>query len=321
MRNRSLLTAVACLTGCVLLGALASSVSGQTAEQLRFDKPEDALKALLDATKSKDKPQMRKIFGVEPGELASGDEVQDQADLEEFAQHLATAAKFVNEGEDRAILQVGPEAYPFPVPLVRKDGKWFFDTIAGKEEMINRRIGENELKAIAVCNGFVVAQREYHTKDWNDDGIVEYAQKIKSTPGKKDGLYWETDEDETPSPLGPLVAEAQAEGYGPKATSKPATTQPAEHKPQPYHGYCYRVLTRQGDRAPGGKFDYVINGHMVAGFAMVAWPVDYDASGVMTFIVNANGKIYQKDLGEKTAEIAASMTEYNPDDKWTQVKD
>jgi hypothetical protein len=321
MRNHSLLTAVTCLAGCVLIGALASSASGQTADQLRFDKPEDALKALLEATKSKDHPRMRKLLGVEPGELASGDEIQDQADFDQFAKHLAEAAKLVHEGEDRVILEVGPEGYTFPIPLVRKDGKWFFDTPAGKEELMNRRIGENEIKAIAVCHGFVAAQREYNIKDWNNDGIVEYAQKIKSTSGKKDGLYWETDEDESPSPLGPLVAEAQAEGYGPKASSKPATTQPAEHKPHPYHGYCYRVLTRQGERAPGGKFDYVINGHMVAGFAMLAWPADYDSSGVMTFIVNANGKIYQKDLGEKTPAIAGSMTEYDPDNTWTLVKE
>ena len=318
MRNRSLFTLLTCFAGGVLLCAGASAVRAQASDQLRFDTPEDAMKALLEATKAKDRPQMRKIFGVEPGELASGDEVQDQADLDQFAKHLAAAAKLVKEGDDRVILQVGPEAYPFPVPLVRKDGKWYFDTPAGKEEILNRRIGENEIKAMAVCRGYAAAQREYHSQDWNGDGVVEYAQRLASTPGKKDGLYWETSEDEPPSPLGPMVAEAQAEGYG-KATSR-LTTQPSTG-PRPYHGYCYKVLMRQGPHAPGGKFDYVINGHMVAGFALVAWPVDYDSSGVMTFILNTNGKLYQKDLGEKTAEIARDMTEYDPDETWALVKD
>jgi hypothetical protein len=322
MHNRSLLTVVACLAGCALAWSGTSATQAQTSEQIRFDKPEDALKTLLDATKSKDRPQMRKIFGVDAGELASGDETQDQADLEQFAKDLAAAAKLVKEGDDRIILQVGPDNYPFPIPLVRKDGKWYFDTPAGKEELLNRRIGENELKAIAVCRGYVAAQRDYYAEDWNDDGVIEYAQRLASSPGKKDGLYWETGDDEPSSPLGPLVAEAQAEGYG-KATSRPTsppTTQPAT-QPRPYHGYCYRVLSRQGEHAPGGKFDYVINGHMVAGFALVAWPVDWDSSGVMTFVVNTNGKVYQKDLGEKTADLVKDMTEYNPDSTWTLAKE
>jgi hypothetical protein len=321
MRNRSFFTVVVILVAWVWTCAAASNAWAQAPEQVRFDTPDAALKALTEATKGKDHPQLRKIFGVEPGELASGDEVQDEADLDGFAKNLATAAKLVKEGDDRVILQVGPEAYPFPIPLVRKDGKWFFDTAAGKEELLNRRIGENEIKAMAVCRAYVAAQHEYHSKDWNDDGIVEYAQRLGSTTGKKDGLYWKTSEDDPPSPLGPLVAEAQAEGYGhgKDTTSRPAT-QPAAG-PHPYHGYCYKILTRQGEHAPGGKFDYVINGHMVAGFALVAWPVDWSSSGVMTFIVNANGKIYQKNLGEKTAELARDMTEYDPDSSWTLVKD
>lgn len=322
MCTRLICATITALVGGLLALATASTAQAQTAEQLRFNAPDDALKALLDATKSKDQAQLRKIFGVDARELASGDEVQDQADLNEFAKNLAAAAKLIREGDDKVILQVGPTAYPFPVPIVRKGGQWYFDTPAGEEEMLNRRIGENELKAIAVCRGGVEAQRDYYARDWDDDGVIEYAQRIGSVPGKKDGLYWETKDGEPVSPLGPMVAEAQAEGYG-KATSQPttqATTQPAAG-PRPYHGYYYKILTRQGEQAAGGKYDYVINGHMVAGFAFVAWPANWGTSGVMTFMVNANGRVYEKNLGEKTAELAKAMTEYDPDDTWAVSAD
>jgi hypothetical protein len=324
MCNRLIGAAITGLVGSLLAWAPVPTVQAQTSDQLRFGSPEDALKALQEATKSKDHPQLRKILGVEAKELASGDEVQDRTDLDEFAKNLAAAAKLVPEGDDRVILHVGPMGYPFPVPLVRAEGKWYFDTPAGEEEMLNRRIGENELKAIAVCRGCVEAQRDYYDQDWDDDGVMEYAQRIGSTPGKKDGLYWETKDDEPTSPLGPMIAEAQAEGYGHgKATTQPttqATSQPAAG-PRPYHGYHYKILKQQGEHAPGGKHDYVINGHMVAGFAFVAWPATWGKSGVMTFVVNSNGKVYQKDLGEKTAELAKAITEYDPDDTWSLVKD
>jgi hypothetical protein len=322
MCNRLFGAAITGLVGGLLAWATIPTAQAQTAEQLRFGSPEDALKALREATKSKDHPQLRKILGVDAKELASGDEVQDQADLDEFAKNLAAAAKLVPEGEDKVILHVGPTAYPFPVPLVRKGGQWYFDTPAGEDEMLNRRIGEDELKAIAVCRGYVEAQRDYHAQDWDDDGVIEYAQRIASTPGKKDGLYWETKDDEPASPLGPMVAEAQAEGYG-KATTQPttqATSQPAAG-PRPYHGYYYKILTRQGEHAPVGKYDYVINGHMVGGFALIAWPSAWGKSGVMTFVVNTNGKVYQKNLGEKTETLAKGTTEYDPDDTWKLVKD
>jgi hypothetical protein len=289
-----------------------------TTEQLRFKAPQEALDALREATEAKDRPKLRAIFGVEVGELGSGDEVADQADLDRFAKNLAAAAKLIPEGDDRVTLEVGANAYPFPIPLVRQDGSWHFDTPAGKEEMLNRRIGENEIRTLAVCRGYVAAQRDYYAADWDNNDVIEYAQRLASTSGKKDGLYWQTKADEPASPLGPLVAEAQTEGYG-KASATPATTQPAG--PRPYHGYFYKILTRQGAHAPGGKYDYVMNGHMVAGFALVAWPDKWGSSGVMTFIVNTNGKVYEKNLGEKTADLVKEMTEYDPDDTWKQSKD
>lgn len=298
--------------GLVALVASAGAqppAQGKSGDALRFKAPDEALAALRAALEARDLPKLRAIFGVEVGELGSGDPVQDQADLEGFAKELAASARLVPDGDDALIVRVGAQAYDFPVPLIRKDNQWYFDADAGKEEMLNRRIGENELRTIAVCNGYVAAQRDYYARDWDGDGVIEYAQRLASTPGKKDGLYWESRPGEPTSPLGPLVAEAQGEGYGGQSATQPAG-------PRPYHGYCFRILTQQGERAPGGKYGYVINGHMLAGFALVAWPVQWGNSGVMTFLVNTNGRVLQKNLGEKTAEIAAALTEYNPDDTW-----
>jgi hypothetical protein len=282
--------------------------------QTLFDSPNEAMKALMNATQEKDKPALRAIFGPHIHELSSGDEVEDRNDFENFARRLAAASRLVPEDDNKVILHLGMEDHPFPVPLVKAKSKWFFDTAAGLEEILNRRIGENEIKAAAVCRGYVEAQREYALADRDDDGVMEYAQRIASTPGKHDGLFWETSGEEPPSPLGALVAEAREEGYA-KRTAKDG------EGPRPYHGYLYRILTKQGSHAPGGKFDYVINGHLVAGFALIAYPVDWGSSGVMTFIVNSNGKVLQKNLGEKTAEIAAKIDVYDPDDTWTPDKE
>ena len=244
------------------------------------------------------------------GEISSGDETQDQADLERFSQRLAQAADLSREGDARVILQVGPERHPFPIPIVREDGKWYFDTDAGKEELLNRRIGDNEINTIRVCRGYVAAQREYLLDDHDGDGVMEYAQRLASTPGRHDGLYWESRADEPLSPLGPLAAQAQAEGYGKVRSDAPSG-------PQPYHGYVYRILTGQGPHAPGGTHSYVIRGHMVAGFALVAYPLEWGSSGVMTFIVNSNGRVYQKNLGENTARAVARLNVYDPDSSWT----
>ena len=213
--------------------------------------------------------------------------------------------------ESTTILHVGKDDWQFPIPLTRTgDGKWFLDTEAGKAELLVRRIGKNELEAIQICRLYVQAQREYASGDRDGSGVVKYAQKILSTRGKRDGLYWSAQADQGQSPLGSLIEKAKLEGY-----------QPTPGKRTPYHGYCYRVLKRQGSSAPGGKYDYVINGNMVAGFALVAFPAKYESSGIMTFVVNQSGNVYQKDLGAKTIGIARHMPEYNPDTGWTIVKE
>ena len=205
---------------------------------------------------------------------------------------------------------VGKQEWPFPIPVVKKGQSWVFDTDKGKEEILNRRIGENELNTIQVMLAVVDAQREYAMKDRDKNELLEYAQKFVSDPGKKNGLYWEAKAGEAESPLGPIMAQARSEGY----RGKPAST------PPPYHGYRYRILTAQGKDAPGGAYSYLVKGKMIGGFAVVAYPAEYGNSGVMTFIVNHDGKVFQKNLGKNTAGIASAMKEYNPDSTWQEVK-
>jgi hypothetical protein len=284
------------------------------ASQRYFASPEDALKALVEAVKSKDAAELDQIFGPARKELLSDDEVQQAVGLEAFAKHLAEKTDLVKENDSTVILHIGNENWPFPIPIVRKDGHWFFDTEAGKEEILNRRIGENELTAVLVCRTYVKAQREYALKDWENTGVLAYAQKLRSDPGRKNGLFWRTKPGEEISPFGEFVAQAWKEGYKRrKAAFREEST--------PFHGYYFRLLTRQGKNAPGGKYNYVINGNMVAGFALVAFPANWERSGVMTFIVNQQGKVYQKNLGPETTKIAQEMNSYNPDGNWTLVKE
>ncbi len=297
----------------VMLAAVVLLPAAAWAQEM-FDSPQAALDSLKAAVQVDDKETLRRIFGPQVDELKSGDSVQDAADMQAFAARLKSAARLEQAGPGRMMVLVGPEEHPFAVPLVDRDGKWFFDTAAGKEEVLNRRIGQNELGVISVCRAYTVAQREYYMGGDAGSGVPEYAQRIGSTPGKHDGLYWATTADEAPSPLGPLVAEAQTQGYGQQKSR-------TDQQPQPYHGYVYKVLTRQGKAAPGGKYDYIVNGHMVAGFALLAYPVQRGSSGVMTFLVGPSGKVYQKDLGEKTAELARKMKEYDPGDTWVAVPD
>jgi len=217
----------------------------------------------------------------------------------------------VATGDKRMALEYGPDATRFPVPLMEKGGRWAFDTEAGAEELINRRIGRNELAVLESLRTYVQAQREYASADRDGDSVLEYAQKIASTAGLKDGLFWSPDLDGTLSPLGPLVAEAQAVGY----------RKDTDGQPQPFHGYYFRILARQGKYAPGGPYDYIINGNMIGGFALLAWPADYDESGVMTFMVNQQGRVYQKDLGSGTDKIVESLKSYDPDDSWRPSPD
>lgn len=310
-RFRIAVLGVLCITGW-LCGP--SAALAQQDGQATYATAEEGAKALLAAAQSKDRAALQKVFGPMLKELCSGDDVQDAADFDEFAKRMAQQCKAAPRGENLAILEIGAEAHAFSIPLVRnKEGRWYFDTVAGKEELENRRIGENELGAIRVCRGYVAAQFEYFSVDRDGDDVLEFAQRFGSTPGKMDGLYWETKADEPLSPLGPAVAAARAEGYMKEAEKS--------GEPQPYHGYVYKLLTKQGRQAPGGAYDYIINGNMVAGCALLAYPVDWDSSGIMTFMVSSNGKVYQKDLGEKTAELAAKIDSYDLDASWTLVKD
>ena len=284
------------------------------ASQELFSSPEDAMKALVKAVKAKDKSALDQIFGDAAKELLSGDEVQDAAEFEAFTKHVAEKADLVKDSDSKVTLRIGNEDWPFPIPIVRKGDRWFFDTAAGKEEILNRRVGENELITILVCRTYVKAQREYAIKDWNGDGVVAYAQKLRSDPGKKNGLFWRAAPGEELSPLGELVAQARMEGYK-KGKSL------FKEKPTPFHGYYFKILTRQGRNTPGGKYNYVINGNMVGGFALVAFPSNWGKSGVMTFIVNQQGRVYQKNLGPDTVKTAQQMKEFNPDKTWTPVKE
>jgi hypothetical protein len=256
---------------------------------------------------------MHVIFGPEGHDLVSPDAVQATEEYKVFVQRLVEKTQVVTNSDSSATLELGTDGWPFPIPLVKREGQWFFDTAAGKKEILNRRIGMNELGAIDVCNSYVEAQREYASHDRMGDGVLAYAQFLHSTPGIHDGLFWPAKPGEELSPLGPLVAAARVEGYHRTATM-------LNDEQAPYHGYNFKILTRQGKHAPGGKSDYIINGRMIAGFALVAWPAEWGNTGVMTFIVNQQGKVYQKNLGAKTAKIAKAMTTYNPDDTWTPAK-
>lgn len=306
------------VTSVLLLVGIASVavVSAQTLSTKVFPTPQAAVQAVTDATTAKNRAALQEIFGPELKNLLSGDDVADHNTFDEFAKYVAEATKIEKETDARMTLLVGNEEWPFPIPIVKNGNGWSFDTKAGTEEVFNRRIGGNEADAILVAQAYAVAQWEYFDGDDRDhDQVSEYAQKLLSSPGKQDGLYWETIADDEPSPLGPLIALARKEGYTRKTEG--ATTQSAS----PFHGYYFKILTRQGKSAPGGAYNYIINGNMISGFALVAYPATWGNSGVMTFVINQEGRVYEKDLGPKTAQIAAAMTEYNPDPTWKFVRE
>ncbi len=280
------------------------------AGEQRFSSPEAAVDALKAAAEARDTNALHAIFGPEGHGLVSADVVEAANERELFVRRLQEKVTLVPQSGSREVLQLGADGWPFPIPLVKEDGQWHFDTAAGREEILNRRVGANELGAIRVSRAYVEAQREYAGEDRNGDQVLEYAQHLRSTPGTHDGLYWSTRTGDELSPLGPLVAQARVEGYRHEAR---ILTEPQS----PYHGYYFKILTQQGKHAPGGKYNYIINGHMIAGFALVAWPAEWGNTGVMTFIVNQQGKVYQKNLGPKTDSIARAMTTYDPDNTWT----
>ena len=312
---------IVCLAGCgpaapspIDVGGLSSQAAGQPAkDQPLYNADQEAVDALLQALQASDNRQaVRRVLGVEDQDISSGDSVADARGFEKFSARMKEKTRLEKESDQKSILHVGEGDWPFPFPIVKgADGKWFFDGAAGKTEVLARRIGHNELMAIKVCRAYVDSQREYAAKYRDGSDVLKYAQRFRSNDGKQDGLYWKTDDGQEESPFGQTIAQAGREGYdwGQKG---------AIH--MPYHGYLFRILKKQGSAAPGGKYDYVINGNMIAGFALVAYPDKYGASGIMTFIVNHQGKVYQKDLGAQTVQTASKMEEYNPDGSWTLQK-
>jgi hypothetical protein len=275
-----------------------------------FASPEEAVNALVTAVRAQDADQLFKIAGADSEDvLQSGDEVADAQRRKEFLELYDKKHQLVSDDADSRTLVIGPADWPFPVPIVRVDKGWIFDVEAGREEILCRRIGENELSAIQVCKAIGDAQREYAMRDIDKDGVPEYAQQFASDEGKRNGLYWPAKAGEEPSPLGEFAAAASAEGYRRR-----------EEGPTPYHGYYYRILKVQGPGAAGGAVDYVVNGKMILGFAVVAYPAEYDNSGIMTFIMGPDGVVYQKDLGENTAKIAGEMKAFDPSDGWKKVE-
>ena len=293
--------------------ALLSPVCASAANEQTFASPQEAVNALVAAATNHDTNALHSIFGPEGHDLISPDVVQATEAFKMFVQRLTEKAQLVNHSDSNVTLEIGADGWPFPIPLVKQDGRWFFDTAAGREEILARRVGSGEMGAIDVCNAYVEAQREYASEDRMGDGVLAYAQFLRSTPDTHDGLFWPTNSGGELSPLGPLVAQARVEGYH-------RTAKMLDDEQAPYHGYYFKILTRQGKHAPGGKYNCIINGRMIAGFALVAWPAEWGNTGVMTFIVNQQGKVYQKNLGPKTAKIAKAITTYDPDDTWTPAQ-
>ena len=308
------------LTICGLLavvcGCSATQPSPAAADQTSqesFSTPEQAVQALVDAVRAGDSNQLRLILGPSSDHVMHcGDSVADDQHQQKFLGLYDEKHSLIPGANSTLTLIVGADDWPMPIPLV-SDGKgWRFDTAAGLDEILNRRVGANELATIQVCLAIVDAQREYEERNPTGGDLPQYAQKFISDPGQKNGLYWETAGSEPPSPLGPLVAQAAERGY----SSEP----PAGGETHPYQGYLYRILKSQGPDAAGGASDYVVDGKMIGGFAVLAYPAEYGNSGVMTFIVNYQGVVYQKDLGPDTASIADSITAFNPDASWTKAE-
>jgi hypothetical protein len=306
--NRHPVVAALAAAGCFLVFLAPARAS----QEERFATPEEAVKAFTTAAASKDTNALQVIFGPTLRELVSADPVQASNGLAHLSGRVSEKVTPVKQSDDFLGLDLGVDDWPFPIALVRQDGQWHFDTEGGKEEILNRRIGRNELDTIGVCRAYVQAQRDYDSEDHTGSGVLEFAQQLRSTPGQHDGLYWHAEPGEEISPLGPLVAQARGEGY--RHQSSILTENQA-----PYHGYYFKILTRQGPHAPGEKYSYIIHDHMIAGFALVAWPAEWGNSGVMTFIVNQQGKVYENNLGPKTSAIVGKMTTYDPGPGWKPV--
>ena len=290
-----------------IAAVLAAAISFADAQQ-RFKTPEQAADALVAAARAGDRRTIAQVLGPGSGDIvSSGDPVQDSNTRQEFLAAYDASHRVVTESGKPAILVIGQTDWPFPIPIVEKDGEWQFDTVAGREEILARRIGRNELATIQTALAYYDAQNEYAEMTKDKHGMPIYAQRIFSSPGKKDGLYWPAAAGQPDSPLGEAVAEATRQGYR------------VGGGPIPYHGYYFKILTRQGPTAAGGALDYVVHGSMIGGFGLVAYPAEYGNSGVMTFLVNHKGDVFEKDLGPSTSKIASGMTAFNPDHTWKKT--
>src|SRR3954451_6000972 len=294
----------------VVTALLLGESCSRTSTQAKFATPEDAAKALMQALKTDNTEQIAAIFGRDAVEaVASGDAASDKQDRAVVSLAMEQSWRWTPLGPDRQQLLVGDEQWPFPVPLAKSGDQWAFDSEAGKREVLARRIGRNELDVIDLCQAYVDWQKEYAADSHDGKKAGVYAQHLRSTPGHRNGLFWETNPGEKPSPIGDLAAYAADEGHAQSRTEG-----------SPFWGYRYRILTAQGASAPGGQKSYVANGDMRGGFALVAYPAMYGSSGVMTFVVNQDGTVYEKDLGSDTSTLAAKITEYNPDGSWERVE-
>jgi Protein of unknown function (DUF2950) len=300
------------LSKLALLAATATLILGIASlaqAQQRFNTPDAAVEALVAAARRGDSKAVVLILGPGSQELvSSGDPVEDANVRQEYLAAYDAQHRIVSESGKPSVLVIGQNDWPFPIPLVQRDGQWNFDTAAGREEVLARRIGRNELATLKGMLAYWDAQNEYADMFKDKTGQAVYAQKIVSSPGKKDGLYWPTSGSEPDSPLGEAAASATQRGYRVGAG-------------EPYHGYYYKILTSQGPNAPGGAVDYVVHGNMIGGFGLVAYPAEYGNSGIMTFIINNDGDIFEKDLGDRTARIASRMATFNPDHTWRKVVD
>ena len=297
------LAAVVLLGGCFIARSTAQQPGQKT-----FSSAQDASNALMTAVQNNDEKALLEILGPNTKQIiSSGDKTEDSGNRANIAQRYQEMHRLIKEPNGTTTLYIGAENWPMPIPLVNKGNLWYFDTAAGKREILYRRIGLNEMSTIHVCQQLVAAEKEYYTVHNN-----EYAQKIFSDEGQQNGLYWKTTGSQPQSPVGPLVASAVAEGYAPTRDGAPST---------PYRGYLYHILTEQGSSAPGGVKNYVVNGKMTGGFAFVAYPAEYRSSGVMTFIVSADGVVFSKNLGANTAALAKAMKEYDPDSSWKKEQD
>jgi hypothetical protein len=302
------------LTPVVLLGVWSLGFAwilwAEPAGQKTFSSPDEASRALIRAVRAGNEEGLLEIFGPDGKEIiSSGDKVEDQKSRDAFAQKYQKMNRLVEEPDGTVRLYVGAENWPMPIPLVNRKDAWYFDTSAGKEEILFRRIGRNEIATIGVLRELVAAQKEYYSKT-HDDRVKQYAQKLVSDQGTHNGLYWNAINREPESPIGPLVAYASSEGYAKELSSLPS----------PFQGYYFRVLMGQGKHASGGAKNYIVNGKMTRGFAFLAYPAEYANSGMMSFIVDQDGILYQKDLGPKTAELANALREYDPDKTWARVE-